>query len=428
LSKLLNLNPEERMSELRKRKKEIRQEIRASQDIKELHRFGAELDEINDEIEEIEENQEKRSTPQGQFNPMETYIQSGEQRGQGQQTGELRSLGSFNMNGGSSPQNDNRPHSSVEYRNAFWNHMKSNDSAPEQRSVELLNNPEVRSMVISTNQAGGYLVPAYWESTLIEKLYQANVMRQLADIIPMQPGDRKLPIVTDNGQAAWIGEGQPYPESDIVLDNILLGGYKLARIIQVSEELMNDSVVNVDGMIQSSFVQSFAEMEEDAFINGWTVTQDRPTGVLGRAQLSKTGSLTTSILADEVYDIYYSLKRPYRAKASWLMNDQAIKEIRLLRDANGQFIFSPGFGTEPPTMLGRPIYTSESMPAMAAGARSILFGDFSYYKIADRQGRVMQRLNERYADAGNVGFRMFQRVDGNLALPEAIKAFENAAV
>jgi HK97 family phage major capsid protein len=296
----------------------------------------------------------------------------------------------------------------------------------EQRQIELLNKPEIRSMTIATNQAGGFLVPAYWEATLIEKLASANVMRQLADVLPLQSGDRKLPIVTDKGSAAWIGEGKPYPESDIALDNILLGGYKLARIIQISEELMNDSVVNIDSMIIDAFVQSFAEMEEAAFINGWTGTQDRPTGILGRASLGVTGSKPTEITTDEVFDLFYSLKRPYRAKASWLMNDQSIKIIRKLKTSDGQYIWSPGFGTEPPTLLGRPVYTSESMPVMAAGKTSILFGDFSYYKIADRQGRVMQRLNEKYADVGNVGFRMFQRVDGNLALPEAVKSFKNA--
>ena len=107
------------------------------------------------------------------------------------------------------------------------------------------------------------------------------------------------------------------------------------------------------------------------------------------------------------------------------MNDATIKAIRKLKDNNNQYLWQPSLvaGT-PDTILGRPVVTSAYMPTAAAGAKTIAFGDFSYYWIADRQGRSFKRLNELYAANGQVGFLGSQRVDGKLVLPEAIKVLQ----
>ncbi len=77
--------------------------------------------------------------------------------------------------------------------------------------------------------------------------------------------------------------------------------------------------------------------------------------------------------------------------------------------------------------MNRPLYTSAYVPAIAAAAKTIVFGDFGYYWVADRQGRVFKRLNELYAATGHVGFVATQRVDGKLILPEAVKALQQKA-
>ena len=121
-------------------------------------------------------------------------------------------------------------------------------------------------------------------------------------------------------------------------------------------------------------------------------------------------------------DLYYSLKSPYRRNAVWTLNDSTVKAIRKLKDGNGQYLWQPGITAGAPDMiLGCPVRTSSYMPAIAAGAKTIAFGDFSYYWIADRQGRSFKRLNELYAATGQVGFLASQRVDGKLVLPEAVK-------
>ena len=415
-------NTETSISDLEKRLQDIENREKEISDILSNRDKEVDLESINNELDNLDQESRRLENLKLKAEAREIAREINDGTRSYRTISSFSSLAGVNTESTSKKTNDTK-----EYRSAFWNTIRSNGSAlRDPREHEILNQPEVRALSIATNQAGGVLVPAYWEQTLVQKLTEANVMRQLGNTLPLQAGDRKIPIVTDYGQASWLDEGQAFPESDVAFDQILLGGFKIGRIIQVSEELMHDSIIDLDTMIADSFVKSFASLEEDAFINGNGM--DRPTGILGRATVGKTGTDIDSILADELFDLFYSLKRPYRPTASWLMNDQTVKVVRQLKTADGQYIWSPGLGTEPPTLLGRPVFTSEAMPTMAAGAKSILFGDFSYYKIADREGRVMQRLNERYADVGRVGIRMYQRVDGNLSLPEAVKVFQNPEV
>lgn len=138
-----------------------------------------------------------------------------------------------------------------------------------------------------------------------------------------------------------------------------------------------------------------------------------------------TSTSTTAITLDEVMDLFYSLKSPYRKKAVFVMNDSTVKAIRKLKDSTGQYLWQPSVTAgEPDRILNRPVKTSAYVPAITTGNKVIAFGDFNYYWIADRQGRSFQRLNELYAATGQVGFKATQRVDGKLILPEAIKVLQ----
>ena len=156
--------------------------------------------------------------------------------------------------------------------------------------------------------------------------------------------------------------------------------------------------------------------------------QSKPTGFITNAETGVTAASSTAITADEVIDLYHSLRTPYRKNAVFMANDSTIKAIRKLKDGNGQYLWQPGLQAgQPDTILNRPIYTSAYMPELGSGNKIMLFGDLSYYWIADRQGRSFQRLNELFAKNGQVGFRVFQRVDGKLILPEAVKTLQMGA-
>lgn len=302
---------------------------------------------------------------------------------------------------------------SDEYRQNFWNMMRSKTPMPQ----------VVNALQIGTDSEGGYLVPDEYERTLVEALEEENVFRQLAKVIRTSSGDRKIPVVATKGTASWIDEEGAYLESDDSFGQVSIGAYKVGTMIKVSEELLNDSVFDLEAYISREFARRIGAKEEEAFFTG--DGSGKPLGVLaaaGGAETGVTAASATAITADELIDLFYSLKAPYRRNAVWVLNDSTIKAIRKLKDNQGQYLWQPSLTAgAPDLLLGKPVRTSAYMPAIAADAKTVAFGDFSYYWIADRQGRSFKRLNELYAATGQVGFLASQRVDGKLVLPEAIK-------
>ena len=314
---------------------------------------------------------------------------------------------------------DKTGRASDDYRKNFWNAMRSKVPMPN----------VTNALQIGTDSEGGYLVPDEYERTLVEALEEENIFRQMAKVIKTSSGDRKIPVVASKGTASWIDEEGAYPESDDSFGQVSIGAYKLGTMIKVSEELLNDSVFDLQSYISREFARRIGAKEEEAFFTG--DGKGKPLGVLaatGGAETGVTAASATAVTADELMDLYYSLKSPYRKKSVWVLNDSTIKSIRKLKDTNGQYLWQPSLtaGT-PDTILGRPVKTSAYMPAIAAGAKSIAFGDFSYYWIADRQGRSFKRLNELFAATGQVGFLASQRVDGRLILAEAVKVLAQKA-
>lgn len=299
------------------------------------------------------------------------------------------------------------------YKKSFWNVMRNKHS-----NAQILN-----ALQEGTDSEGGFLVPDEFEHTLIESLEEENIFRKLAHVITTSTGDRKIPVVASKGSASWVDEEGTINDSDDAFTQVSIGAYKLGTLIKVSNELLNDSVFNLEAYISKEFGRRIGTKEEEAFFNGNGV--GKPVGIFnatGGAQTGITTASATEIKADEIIDLFYSLKASYRKNAVWIVNDATIKAIRKLKDANGNYLWQPALtsGT-PDTLLGRPVYTSSYVPTIAAGAKTIAFGDFSYYWIADRQGRNFKKLSELYAATDQTGFVATQRVDGKLILPEAIK-------
>ena len=246
---------------------------------------------------------------------------------------------------------------SDEYRTAFWNSIRNRNFADVRNALQ-----------IGEDTEGGYLCPDEFERKLISALEEENVFRPLATKIQTSSGDRKIPVITQKGEATWMEE------------------------------------------------------EEEAFLIG--DGKGKPTGIFAATGGAENGATTTgaAITFDDVIELFYSLKSPYRKKAVWVLNEQTVKALRKIKDNTGNFIWQPSVSAGlPDTILNRPYVTSVYAPTIAAGAKAIAFGDYSYYWVADRQGRSLKRLNELFAMNGQVGFLASQRVDGKLILPEAVK-------
>lgn len=262
---------------------------------------------------------------------------------------------------------------------------------------------------------GGYLVPEEMDTRLIEALEEENIIRQLATKITTS-GDHKINIADSAPAASWVEEGNALSFGDATFKQVLLDAHKLHVGIKATDELLYDEAFNIESYITRKFASALANAEENAFLNGTGTTQ--PTGIFHETKGGTlAGTLTAAIKGDDIIDLIYALKRPYRKKAVFLMNDSVIREIKKLKDTTGQYLWQPSLKEgEPDRILGYPIYTSQFAPA-----DKIAFGDFSYYNIGDRGSRTFRSLTELFAGNGMVGFLAQERVDGVLILPEAIQ-------
>ena len=262
----------------------------------------------------------------------------------------------------------------------------------------------------------------FWNAMRRKNYYDVNNALQIGTVIQTSSGDRKIPVAASKGEAAWIDEEGAFTESDDTFSQVSIGAYKVGTMIKVSDELLNDSAFHLEAYISKEFGRRIGFKEEEAFFIGDGT--GKPTGIFNVTGGAADGTTTSTanISFEDVMDLFYSVKSPYRKKAVWVLNDTTVKALRKLKDNNGNYIWQPSIQAGQPDMiLNRPYHTSAYVPEMEAGKKVMAFGDFSYYWIADRQGRSFKRLNELFAATGQVGFLASQRVDGKLILSEAVK-------
>lgn len=262
---------------------------------------------------------------------------------------------------------------------------------------------------------GGYLVPEEYDHRLIDVLTEENIMRSLGHTITTS-GEHKINIAATKPAAAWIEEGGALTFGDATFSQILLDAHKLHVAIKVTEELLYDNAFGLENYIITEFGKALANAEEDAFLNG--DGSGKPTGLFAATGGGTVaGTLSTAIKSDDMLDLVYALKRPYRKNASFIMNDKTLAQLRKLKDNNGAYIWQPSYQAgEPDKVLGYAVHTSAYAPENA-----IAFGDYSYYNIGDRGTRSFKQLNELFAGNGMIGYVAKERVDGKLILPEAVQ-------
>ena len=303
-------------------------------------------------------------------------------------------------------ENEKTGRASDEYRDAMISAMRSNF-----RNVSNV-------LQEGVDADGGYLVPEEYDRRLIDVLDGENIMRGLATTITTA-GQHKINIAATKPAAAWIEEGGALTFGDATFDQIYLDAYKLHVAIKVTEELLYDNAFGLENYIITQFGKALANAEEDAFLNG--DGKGKPTGIFDKTKGGQiAGTLTAAIKSDDLIDLVYGLKRPYRKSASFIMNDATLASLRKLKDNNGAYIWQPSYKEgEPDRVLGYTVHTSSFAPTNA-----IAFGDYSYYNIGDRGSRSFGELRELFAGNGMIGFLVKERVDGKLVLPEAVKVLE----
>lgn len=344
---------------------------------------------------------------------------------------------------------------SDEYKDAFVKYLVrgSVDLDAESRSILAAGSAAMRDQAKGTNNLGGYLVPTDFQKELALHAVQAGTFRRTrARVIVTSTGEAlQVPKTTAHGAASWVSEGTQSSASDETFGQVTLNAYTARRLEKVSVELVEDEAVGLIPYLGKAIGQAIGLLENDAYLNGTGSGGGEPTGLLSGSLVSagKTGASgqTTSVVADDIFDLFYSVGPQYRTNAEWMMADSSVKVIRKLKDSTNNYIWSPTSGVAsvlangaPDTLLGKPMWSDPSMPTMAANAKSILFGDFSAYTIRDvgQAGPEASekpigafgviRMNERFMDGLQIGFLGYHRTDGNLIdQTGAIKAYVNSA-
>ena len=306
--------------------------------------------------------------------------------------------------------------SGAEYRKNFFNQIRTGFKTA------------VNNLQESPLQQGGYLLPVEFHDSIISAVTSENVLRQISRVV-QTANDRRLVIQTTPPSASFVAEGQTIPLSTEEFDQKILGAYKIAAGVSVTNELLSDSYYDISAHLQIEFSRAIGATEENAFLNG--TGNNEPLGILPTLAADSSTVVTTvgaSLAADDIINLCYSLKRPYRKDACWVMNDSTLAVIRTLKDNNQAFIWQTGgFATgEPPTILGYPVYTSEFVPQIASGNIAVLFGDFSRFIIGQRGEMIFKPLHELHALQDLTTFLMIERIDGVLSDSQAIHGLKIA--
>jgi len=273
---------------------------------------------------------------------------------------------------------------------------------------------------------GGWLCPTSFNDEIVTKLQEENVLRQICRTIATESTHR-VPFVATQPSANWVGEGDEIEISSASFSTVTLEAHKLAACLLATSELIQDSFYDLENFLTDELGRAFARAEEESFLNG-DGTNNQPLGLLPTLAQSASSILQTTgaqISADDLITLTYSIDRPYRRSAKFLMSDSTLALVRRIKDADQRYIWEPNYaGEEPPKILGYPVYTSNYLPPAISGNTCVLFGDFSFVTIAERGNRQVRPLREKFALSDKVAFLAIERVDIGLTDHHALRGLK----
>ncbi len=344
------------------------------------------------------------------------------------------------------------------YKSAFFNWVR-NPSDPERRTALQLRARELRKVetgarrdedgfearavqtVTSTGSAGGFALPEVIERAIARLSVDISPIRQIATVRTVGSPDYKELFDVNGAAFEWVGEAGTRNQTNTpdLAEVAPTFGMASAKP-QASEESLDDLFFDVENWLITSAAEAIAQGEGVAFVSGNGT--NRPTGFLaGPAPVATTDasrafgtlqyipSLLAAALpasADTFYDVIYALRARYRANARWVTSKLVLAAMRKYKDSQNQYLWQPSLVQgQPDTFMGYGITEAEDMPAVAANAFPVAFGDFREgYLIADRVGMRMTR--DEITTPGFVKFYIRKRVGGRLRNTQAIKLLKLA--
>ena len=289
---------------------------------------------------------------------------------------------------------------------------------------------EQRALQVDLDTSGGYIVASeLFVNELIKAVDNQVFMRQLGRVFPLLSAESLgVPSLdADPADPTWTGELLTGTEdSTMAFGKRTLTPHPLAKSIKVSRTLLRKSVLPVESLVTDRLAYKFGTTLENIYLNGIGGTQPLGVFVADASGIStgrdvSTGNTTTTIEADNLIHAKYTLKPQYHAAARWMFHRNVVRDIRKLKDGNGQYLWQAGLvGDRPSTILETPFVMSEYAPStMTRGLYVGILGDFSFYWIVDALNLEVQRLDELYAATNQIGFIGRMETDGMPVLEEA---------
>jgi HK97 family phage major capsid protein len=298
------------------------------------------------------------------------------------------------------------PFASEEYRTNFLNKMCGREY-------------DKRALAVGDATKGANLVPVSFEAQLLAEIRLQSIMRQLCTVRPLN-STVEIPTLTGHTVATWGAENDAYTETDATFGKTSIGAYKVNAIVKVSDEILDDSSIDIEGFLSTDLGEAFGLAEDIALLAAARVNATKAPDTLLTKFTNTTSAAVGAIAFDDIIDLMHTVKVPYRSGAQFLTTDLAVKNIRKLKDAQGQYIWQNSTQVGAPDMIfGKAVNITEQFD-FATTKAAMVYGDFKKIWIADRGQTAMQRLNELYAASGQVGFRASRRLDALLTITGAM--------
>jgi HK97 family phage major capsid protein len=290
----------------------------------------------------------------------------------------------------------------------------------------LVNDPQIRAGATAPGSAGGYTVPQGFLNRMVETMKAYGGIFGLAEVMTTDSGNPlSWPSNDDTAnEAVIVGENTQIGEQDFEFGNVDLGAHMYTtKIVRLSFQLLQDSAFDLEAFVSRKFGERLGRGSSRHFATGTGTGQ--PQGI---TQATNVHTLAAALGYDDFVDLEHSIDPAYRPRAQYVVNDDVVRAARKLKDANRNPLWAPAMaGGIPSTINGRPYTVDNSLPPLAAGSRSVVYGDIrAGYIIRVVNGAQTLRLTERYADFLQVGFLGFQRLDGKVQDNSALAVLESA--
>ncbi len=284
---------------------------------------------------------------------------------------------------------------------------------------------EIKALTVSDDTQAGFLAPPEYVNELIKTLTEISPMRTIARVRQTSQKSIQMPSRTATFSAAWVAEQGTRSETTGYTTQLEeIPTHEQYALVDISNQMLEDSVFNLESEMQEEFSTQFAKNEGNAFISGDSV--GKPEGVLTNSSVGTTNSGSGTLLTgDGLIDLVHAVKTPYGTNGTFIFNRTTLAAIRGLKDGGGQYVFQAGMmltAGVPNTILGYPYVEMPDMPDVAGSAKPVAFGDFARgYMIVDRVSLSVMRDPFTQATSGNVRYVARSRVGGQVVLAEALR-------